>query len=664
MPCTLRAARAALVCSTLAGVASAADPSDRELAALDPAPLLALPLSEAVGATTVITAEEIARSGAANVFDLLRRVPGVDIRYTPMGGHIGIRSTGSSPFTEQVLMLIDGSPYNSPDKGGFPGHPNYTGFFPLDRIERIEVIKGPISVLYGANAFAGVINVVTKKAADAVTDRIEGSAYGGALAAGERGTFERRALVELIRGGWETTIDVGAADGDTPIRLNGEARHHRANAYLALQRGNFRTSVLHQESRFGEFPFEDTQTLGAEHSVDIVDAHYGRRVGGFVLRGSASLNRYHGTTCANCHNNQSGPPDDAWTDDVGGERETDQRLRLALRADRALTDRQDLTAGAETALDTVRRDIVRQDDAPPELYSGGLYVQHQLHLRQRRLHLVSGVRLDSAERLGLATSPRVAVVLEPNPDWVVRGSWSRAFRAPTWNERYIRQRFDPEELAPGLILVFQGNPELDRERNDSAEAGFSWRAHDKLTLRLDLFHNRIHDFIHREGSVFLPGSPNELRVPYANRSDDFSVRGGELTIQAQPRRDLALTAAFGHRDVSLDHDDPDAAYSPLRRVILTAGFSPGSRWSLDLSGSHSGSYTVSSPQVFGLRPQPSYELVDAAVRYRLPVRRGWIGFGLIGRNVFDAHPYETLVDDGVDTSLRGRVVALEVRAGL
>jgi outer membrane receptor for ferrienterochelin and colicin len=84
------------------------------MAALDPAPapLLALPLSDAPGATFVITAEEIERSGAANIFELLRRVPGVDIRYTPMGGHIGIRSTGPSPFSEEVLLLIDGTPYN------------------------------------------------------------------------------------------------------------------------------------------------------------------------------------------------------------------------------------------------------------------------------------------------------------------------------------------------------------------------------------------------------------------------------------------------------------------------------------------------------------------------------------------------------------------------
>jgi iron complex outermembrane receptor protein/vitamin B12 transporter len=108
-----------------APLARAADPVDSEMVALgeSSAPLLALPLSEAPGASFVITAEEIEHSGAANIFELLRRVPGVDIRYTPMSGHIGIRSTGASPFSEGVLLLIDGSPYNSPDKGGVPRPP-------------------------------------------------------------------------------------------------------------------------------------------------------------------------------------------------------------------------------------------------------------------------------------------------------------------------------------------------------------------------------------------------------------------------------------------------------------------------------------------------------------------------------------------------------------
>src|SRR5262245_6316864 len=300
----------------------AASPDETELTALDPesVPLHAIPLGDAPGATTVITAEEIDRSGAANIFELLRRVPGVDIRYTPMGGHIGIRSNGSSPFSEEVLMLIDGSPYNSPDKGGFPGHPNYVGFFPMDRIARIEVVRGPISVLYGANAFGGVINIVSKKAADAVTDRVEGAAAGATVLVGNQSTFDRSIRAALVKGGVEATLELGSQDGHTPIELNGDADQSRNVAYLALRRGNLWGSVLHQESRHGPFDFEGT-TRTARNNVDIIDAHYDRKAGTWVLSGSATFNRYRGTTCAVCHNHDTGFPDNIATGEVGDERE-------------------------------------------------------------------------------------------------------------------------------------------------------------------------------------------------------------------------------------------------------------------------------------------------------------------------------------------------------
>ncbi len=640
------------------------DTEERELAALGPGSpsLLALPLSEAPGATTVITAEEIERSAAANIFELLRRVPGVDIRYTPMGGHIAIRSTGASPFSEEVLLLIDGAPYNSPDKGGFPGHPNYSGFFPLDRIARIEIIKGPISVLYGANAFGGVINIVSKQAADAVTDKIEGSAYGGSFSVGQRNLIERIVRAALIKGRWDATFEGGALDGDTPVRANEDADHSRTYLYGAVRRGSVWGSVLHQESRHGPMPFDRTMTQTAENSVDILDAHYEKRLQKIVFRGSATLNRYRGTTCAECHNSLTLEPDSAFTGDVGDEREVDQRARVSLRADRTLTERQDLIFGVEAARDSVDRDIVRLAGAPTGRRSAGLYVQHEWRFGRRPIHLISGVREDDAEGLGSATSPRIALVAEPRSDLVIRGSWSRAFRAPTWNERYIRQRFLPREVAPGLIITIHGDPMLDRERVDAAEAGISWRPVPKVVFKLDLFHNRISGFIERGPSAFVFGSPSEVRTTFRNRPREFAVRGFELTAITRPARTLSLTAGYAHRDLTLDGDDPAAAYAPRQRGSLTLAWNPRPAWIFDLAGSYSSGYTVSFPDVFGLRPQPSYELVDAAIHYTLPSDRARIRLGLMGRNLTDQHPSETLDGPDINTSLRGRTGVLELRA--
>ncbi|HKY34104.1 MAG TPA: TonB-dependent receptor [Candidatus Polarisedimenticolia bacterium] len=636
---------------------------DREMAVLgEDAPLMAMPLGEAPGATTVITAAEIARSGAANIFELLRRVPGMDIRYTPMGGHIGIRSAGPSPFTEQVLLLIDGTPYNSPDKGGFPGHPNYRGFFPLDRIERIEIIKGPISVLYGANAFAGVINIVSKSAGDALKGEVEGTAYGATVLTGERDTFEATLRAALVKSGWETSAQITGMEGRTPVSLNGDADHERLEGYATMRRGRFSASVLHQQNSHGSFSFLGDPSRTARHDVDIIDTHYARRVGKYTLSGAASLNRFQGTTCAVCHNNQSGAPDDAVTSEVGDEREMDQRARVALRADRLLTDTQDLTFGFEAMQDSFQRDIVVVDEVEKHLGSGGVFVQHQWHFKGRRMHLISGLRHDRAEGLGGATSPRLAFVAEAGEDLVVRGSWSRAFRAPTWNERFLRQRFLPGETSPGTIVVAYGNEDLERERIDSAEAGVSWRAAPGLVIKADLYHNTLSEFIQRGGIGFFPGTPNETRLRYDNRDGDFTIRGGELTFHVRPHATVNLMAGYGYRDLSIGWDDPHAAYAPRSRAVFTAAWDPHPSWSLDVAGSYSSRYTVSNPNIFGLRPQPAYQLWDAAVRWTPQGQAGRISLALAGRNLFDKHPYESMNNSGIDTSLRGRVLALEVRA--
>lgn len=585
----------------------------------------------------------------------------MDIRYTPMGGHIGIRTTGVSPFSEEVLLLIDGTPYNSPDKGGFPGHPNYSGFLPLDRIARIEIIKGPISVLYGANAFAGVINIVSRRAADAVTEDIDGASYGGTLTAGDHDLIERSARVALIKNGWDASLEVGAQDGETPVMVNGDAEQSREYLYGAVRHGSVWGSILHQESRHGSFPFIGSTTQTAMNDVDIVDTHFERRMDSLVLRGSATLNRYKGTTCAVCHNNRTLEPDNALTTDVAEDREIDQRVRLALRGDRTLTDRQDLIFGVEASRDTITREIVRLSSAPEQRDAGGLYVQHEIRFGRRPFHVISGLRVDSSEGLGSVTSPRVALVAEATRNLVFRASYGRAYRAPTWNERYIYQRFLPDPVAPGVIVTIQGNPALDREQVDSLESGFSWRVVPRAVLKLDLFYNRIDDFIERGPGAFVTGSPSEIRQVYVNRSGDFAIRGFELTAITQPARSLSLTAAYCRRDVTLDLDDAAAAYAPETRAQLVVAWDPHPSWAFDLSGSYSSSYTVSLPTVFGMRPQPSYELVDAAVRYLLPNEKLRTRIGLIGRNLTDQHPYETLVAPQVDTSLRGRAFAIELQ---
>ena len=118
------------------------------------------PLFKTPSTVSVITYKDIQRSSATSIPELLRLVAGVNVRWNPMVQTIDIRGFGSNPFTNRVLLMIDGVPHNSWNKGGFPQHPGFD-FFNLENIKHIEVVKGSASALYGENALSGVINIIT-----------------------------------------------------------------------------------------------------------------------------------------------------------------------------------------------------------------------------------------------------------------------------------------------------------------------------------------------------------------------------------------------------------------------------------------------------------------------------------------------------------------------
>jgi len=141
-----------------------------------------IPISKAPSAVTVVTAKQIQESGARTVPDLLRLVAGVNVRWTPMLQTIDIRGFGENPFSNRILLLIDGQPFNSGDTGGLPLSPAFD-FFPVQNIKRIEVVRGPGSSLYGENAFWGVINIVTLSGEDLAGGDLQ--LYGGSRTTGE-----------------------------------------------------------------------------------------------------------------------------------------------------------------------------------------------------------------------------------------------------------------------------------------------------------------------------------------------------------------------------------------------------------------------------------------------------------------------------------------------
>ncbi|MDO9104491.1 MAG: TonB-dependent receptor [Methylovulum sp.] len=201
--------------------------------ALSPAELAAIPVTIATGTpkpafqsaaiTSVITAEQIKAMGATELHEVLETVPGVhasiqDVFYDYTYSMRGISNSGNS----QVLVLLNGTRITTPLRGGL-----MTGTeLPIEAIQRVEVIRGPGSALYGADAFAGVINIITKKA-----DDINGTKVG--VRAGEWVTQSAWGQQSAHWAGWDlaTSLQYQHTDGDGGRIIHADSQTAFDNAF-------------------------------------------------------------------------------------------------------------------------------------------------------------------------------------------------------------------------------------------------------------------------------------------------------------------------------------------------------------------------------------------------------------------------------------------------
>ena len=154
------------------------------------------PVFQSAAVTSVVTAEQIKAMGATELHEVLETIPGLHVSFQPVTYDYiytmrGIRNGTNS----QVLVLLDGTRFSVPFQGR-----SMTGLeLPVENIQQVEVIRGPGSAMYGADAFAGVINIITKKAKD----------IGGTVIGGRVGNFDTQSVWGQHGGQW-AGWDVGS----------------------------------------------------------------------------------------------------------------------------------------------------------------------------------------------------------------------------------------------------------------------------------------------------------------------------------------------------------------------------------------------------------------------------------------------------------------------
>ena len=421
-------------------------------------------LSRTASAVFVIGRDDIVRSGALNIPDLLRMVPGMDVaQITSNTWAVGTRGFNGR-FSNKLLVLLDGrSVYTETTSGVFWDVLNV----PLEDIERIEVIRGPGGSVWGANAVDGVINIITKKASDTKGGLIE--AGGGNLAKGF-GT------IQYGNNLWKTTDyrvyaqysdqghmpnDSGQNGGDSWHLINGG---FRSDTSLSIKDTLMVQGSLYTGSEFiPGFRLPSITSASLQFTDDLSNLSGGEIQGVwnhvFSPRADTSLELSYDTYRRN--------------DDLQEERKT---LNVEFQHHIQWGSRQDVLWGVGFRLSSSASDgnlfiSLNPSSQNDRLFSS--FVQDEISLIPDRLYLTVGTKVERNSYTGWAAMPSARVAWQASGHNMVWAAISRAVRTPDETDISIRVNFAGFPGPGGIPAVagLVGQPDLPGRTNNRLRNG-------------------------------------------------------------------------------------------------------------------------------------------------------------------------------------------------
>ena len=625
-------------------------------------------LSDTPGSVSVITYDQIRSSGATTIPELLRLIPGVHVRWNPMVQSIEIRSFGSNPFTSRVLLLIDGVPYNSWNKGGFPQHPGFD-FFNLENVKHLEVIRGAGSALYGENALNGVINIVTLSGDEYRQTRIS-------VLAGDRNT-RTAGFSHGSKLSEDASIFVSARAEKTelPTQFWEGKESTGEDFFFKSKYKQLEVSYYRRQDDFDGFtdliipPNFNFQS--AEHitqKVNIAAANFQHKSSDekWSFKANASYANRDGSHCGSCHASSQDV-------DFNGELDHGSQKLLNLQLGLHYFNQHDWLIGVESRDNTsgeAFEEVTTGFDGSEVLdYSKhAVFIQDHMSFLKDKLKVVAGVRYDSKTSPDLFDGelfPRLSVVHKSTDHLTVRAGWSVAARYPSFTELYQNIRFFAAESDPGVFAFpptqFQPNPNLNLEMVDAFELGFEYEFNPKVLTKLDFYYNKVEDPI-----VLVY---TQSTVGFENHPNDANVKGVEFELRATPTPNLSTFFNWSYQHNRQTGNGVDSAglpieftYAPKHKINggLTYNITENLKSTFELSWRD----TTLAPRfwndlIFGdnqVHEMDDYAYLNFKLRYRLPFEfssnKQPLTLNIWGKNLLNERNTETLT--GVDGTAPGR----------
>ncbi|MGH6870397.1 MAG: TonB-dependent receptor plug domain-containing protein [Rhizomicrobium sp.] len=560
------------------------------------------PLSGAAAAVYVITSDDIRRSGANSLPEVLRLAPNLEVaRINAFAYAITARGFNSPESGNKLLVLIDGRSVYSPLAS--------TVFWqnldvPLANIDRIEVVSGPGGTLYGANAVNGTINIITRNSADT---------QGLFLAAGT-GPEDQATMVRYGTALW---------DGAT-VRVNVKTLNHDDTVPLS-------TADLSDDDWAGTqggFRFDDKQ--GAE-TVSLEGNAYGSETRGDEIEKGWGSNLTGSWTHAfdgGSALNVTGYYDDARRSEPVA-REHTVTYDIQAQHTTSLGWNDNFVWGGEYRQwdeEFNSFDIFGFAKPKTTITLGSLFGQDEVPLAPD-LKLTLGLKAEDNSYSGLDLLPNIRLAWQQSDDTLLWAAVSRAVRTPS--------KIDRELEAPGILLP---SPDFKSERLTAYELGYRGRLSSRLSLSVSLYYNRYNDL---RSDAFVSGTTLPVILKNGVEGDTYGVEAWGTFELADWWR-LSAGTDWLHKDLHLKPGATDISFGqsegqdPAWQAQLRSEMNFGPDWEADVMLRAVG--RVTRPFIAGpIELVPAYVDADARLGWRITDS---LSLSLDGYNLLHPHHLE------------------------
>jgi outer membrane receptor for ferrienterochelin and colicin len=566
---------------------------------------------EAPGVFSVITADEIAGFGANSLFDILERAPSVQTLGSslfPMNLAV-MRGDLRSLYDNHILILLDGRSIRESINGGVDS-PFFTAF-PIEMIERIEIVRGPGSVLYGTNAFVGTINVITRP--DQKVSKLKAGMTTWGLRPGfvnAVGAYSKDKLflklgLHLQDTAWDASF-VTVAPNNPAVATNMHYGQRNAGIAADLDYGNLKLTALYlntKDDMLGVIPYP-TWTAVNRFERYFLNCGYSRDLSE-SLEVSANVS-YHGLRLA------------LVSDDFLGEVTANWRLLKGLN----------LLMGS--VVDSRNKFSAASTDPIPRTYHEGqisFYTQADYQL-VKKLKLVAGAQANQPFGRDWDFVPRAGAILSATQEAGVKVFYGEAFRSPWPAELYI--------VNPVVVA----NPNLAPEKIATLDAQAFYFGK-KYEAQLTFFDSRYSDSVTRT-----PVSGQPSQVTYVNQGN-LHMFGVEFEAKANlSTRFLAtLSGTYQHNADA----DQVAVYIPSFMTKAGALYHVTSDLTVGVFNSLFGKPRANAGERLNSDAE-AVDLLSVNANYRLPTTPS-LEFNVFAQNLLNNHYYYTEFQRGYVNTL-------------